>query len=74
MPTGPESPRAAIASHRALAFALLSALVAAGCGGTRAGDTVEVEAEQQREMNKLLTDDYNQMYRERYTGGQDTPK
>lgn len=71
MPTGPEPSRGAAAPVRA-ALASLALLLPAGCGGTNAGDTVKVEAEQQRQMNKLLTDDYNQMYRERYSGGPDS--
>jgi hypothetical protein len=71
MRTGQESPGLARAGS---AVALLALLLSAGCGGTKPGDTVKVEAEQQREMNKLLTDDYNQMYRDRYTGKSEQPR
>jgi hypothetical protein len=73
MPKGLESPSPA-AVRLPAALVLLVLLASAGCGGTKPGDTVKVEAEQQREMNKLLTDDYNQMYRDRYTGKTEQPR
>jgi len=46
---------------------MLALLLAAGCGGsTTGGKMAEVDPKQQKELNKLLTEDYSQMYREKY--------
>jgi hypothetical protein len=45
---------------------MLALLLAAGCGPSTGGNMAEVDAKQQKELNKLLTDDYSQMYRQKY--------
>ena len=45
---------------------ILALLLAAGCGESTGGKLAEVDPKQQKELNKLLTEDYGQMYREKY--------
>jgi len=46
---------------------ILALLLTAGCGdGSSGGKMAEVDPKQQKELNKLLTQDYGQMYREKY--------
>jgi hypothetical protein len=66
MPSVPSRDRAAIRSLRAPSV-MLALLLAAGCGeSTPGGKMAEVDPKQQKELNKLLTQDYSQMYREKY--------
>ena len=65
MPSVPSRNRPAIRSPRAPSV-LLALLLAAGCGGSTGGKMAEVDPKQQKELNKLLTEDYGQMYREKY--------
>jgi hypothetical protein len=65
MPSVPSRNRPAIRSLRAPCV-LLALLLAAGCGPSTGGDMAEVDVKQQKELNKLLTEDYSQMYREKY--------
>jgi len=71
MPSVPSRNRSAIRSPRALSVLLavpLALLLTAGCGGggSTGGKMAEVDPKQQKELNKLLTEDYGQMYREKY--------
>ena len=61
----PSRNRPAIQSLRA-ASVLLTLVLAAGCGPSTGGNMAEVDVKQQKELNKLLTEDYSQMYREKY--------
>jgi len=65
MPSVPSKNRSAIRSPRVLCV-LLALLIVAGCGPSTGGDLAKVDAKQQKELNKLLTEDYGQMYREKY--------
>src|SRR5262245_37895635 len=65
MPSVPSRNRPAIRSPRAPSV-LLALLLAAGCGPSTGGNMAEVDVKQQKELNKLLTEDYSQMYREKY--------
>ena len=65
MPSVPSRNRPAIWSPLALSV-LLAFLLVAGCGRSTGGDLAEVDVKQQKELNKLLTQDYSQMYREKY--------
>ena len=66
MPSVPSRNCPAIRSPRAPSV-ILALLLAAGCGGsTTGGKMAEVDPKQQKELNKLLTEDYGQMYREKY--------
>jgi hypothetical protein len=65
MPSVPRRTRLAIRSPRAPSV-LLALLLAAGCGRSTEGDMAAVDVKQQKELNKLLTEDYSQMYREKY--------
>ena len=65
MPSVPSRKRPAIRSPLAPSV-LFALLLAAGCGPSTGGDMAQVDVKQQRELNKLLTEDYSQMYREKY--------
>jgi len=67
MPSVPSRDRPATRSPRA-PFVLLVILLglAAGCGPSTGGDLAKVDVKKQKELNKLLTSDYSQMYREKY--------
>lgn len=64
MPSVPTNVRPAIRSPRAQAL-IVALLLAAGCGPST-GEMAKVDVKQQKELNKLLTEDYSQMYREKY--------
>jgi len=53
---------------------ILALLLAAGCGSSTGGDMAKVDPKQQKELNKLLTEDYGQMYREKYQKQSKTSK
>jgi hypothetical protein len=61
----PSRSRSAIQSLRAPSV-LLTLVLAAGCGPSTEGNMAKVDVKQQKELNKLLTEDYSQMYREKY--------
>jgi len=65
MPTVFRRNRPAIRSPHVL-YLILALLLVVGCGRSTGGDLAEVDAKQQKELNKLLTQDYGQMYREKY--------
>jgi hypothetical protein len=65
MPSVPSRNRPAIRSPHAT-YVILALLLAAGCGPSTGGNMAEVDVKQQKELNKLLTEDYSQMYREKY--------
>ena len=65
MPSAPGRNSPAIRSLLAPSV-ILALLLAAGCGGSTGGNMAEVDAKKQKELNKLLTEDYSQMYREKY--------
>ena len=65
MPSAPGRNSPAIGSLLA-PFVILALLLAAGCGESTGGKLAEVDPKQQKELNKLLTEDYGQMYREKY--------
>jgi hypothetical protein len=74
MPSVPSRDRAAIRSPRAPSV-ILALLLAAGCGpSSTGGNLAEVDAKKQKELNKLLTEDYSQMYREKYQKQHKTSK
>jgi len=50
-------------------IAALSLVSAPGCGGTPSSGQVEVDPKQQRQLQKLVTEDYGKMYKERYSSG-----
>src|SRR5262249_16365756 len=54
MPSVPSRNRPAIRSPHA-AYVILALLLAAGCGPSTGGNLAEVDAKQQKELNKLLT-------------------
>ena len=65
--------REARGSHRAVLAGVggpivaLSLLAVTGCGGDKEGP-VAVDQAQQRQIHNLVTQDYANMYRERYAG------
>jgi hypothetical protein len=66
MPSAPGRNSPAIRSLLAPSV-IIALLLAPGCGGsTTGGKMAEVDPKQQKELNKLLTEDYSQMYREKY--------
>lgn len=74
MPSVPGRNSPAIRSLLALSVSL-ALLLAAGCGGsTGGGKLAEVDPKQQKELNKLLTQDYGQMYREKFQKQSKTKK